>query len=391
MFRLVSFSVILSISFSIMAQTKDMQSIIRSVKEKYAPDTRVEVFDVKSEEKDAILTLTGETSSEAAYHELGTEAKSISAKVENNIRLLPDKSLGDEVWGVIYNSAGFIRYEGKYSAEIVTQALLGMPVRILEQANGWRRIQTPDKYIGWINGSVKPMTKSDLKAYLALPKIVITSFYTSSYEKPKSKSLPVSDLVAGNMLVLKGVSGKYYHVAYPNGREAYVLKSDAKKESEWLKDIRLTQESILAMADQFKGIPYFWGGTSTKGVDCSGFTKMVYFLHGIILARDASQQVNYGITVDPEGKRNGLQKGDLLFFGTKPTPERPKGHIIHVGIYIGDNRFIHASDYIRISSFDPADSLYDDYNTNRYLCARRIIGAVNTQGIEEIGKNDFYR
>ena len=119
--------------------------------------------------------------------------------------------------------------------------------------------------------------------------------------------------------------------------------------------------------------------------------KLVYFLHGVILQRDASQQVLNGKLIDEKGDFSNAQKGDLVFFGTKATPENPKERVVHVGIYIGDMKFIHASDYIRINSFDPADPLYDEYNTNRYLRTKRIIGEVGTKGIERIFENEFYK
>jgi len=110
-------------------------------------------------------------------------------------------------------------------------------------------------------------------------------------------------------------------------------------------------------------------------------------MHGIILARDASQQVLSGRLIDETGDFREALPGDLVFFGTKATPENPKERVVHVGIYIGDRRFIHASDFIHINSFDPADPLYDDYNTKRYLRTKRIIGEVNGDGIEEMFNN----
>ncbi|HBF96484.1 MAG TPA: hypothetical protein DDW66_09405, partial [Porphyromonadaceae bacterium] len=111
----------------------------------------------------------------------------------------------------------------------------------------------------------------------------------------------VSDLVIGDMLVLKGEKGRFYRVGYPDGREAYIRQSDAKELKKWLQEMELTPKSIVRVARQFMGIPYVWGGTSFKGLDCSGLTKLVYFLHGVILQRDASQQVLTGRPVDDNG------------------------------------------------------------------------------------------
>lgn len=383
--------ILLLSTLSVMSQKNDMESVIKLVKEKYAPDTRVEVFEIEAIRQTDKLILKGKTSSEAAHDELLKQLGNLTVEVVDSIVLLPDKELGDAVWGVIYNSVGTLRAAPRYSAEIVSQGLLGMPVKILEKRGGWRRVQTPDKYIGWVNGSVKAMTQSELKEYMQKPKIIVSAVFARSLQNPDIYSLPVSDLVAGNMLVVNGEKDGFFQVEYPDGREAYVSRAESEKITDWLGAIELTGESIVNTAYQFLGTPYLWGGTSAKGVDCSGFTKTVYFLHGIILSRDASQQVHAGKLIDTEGDFSDALPGDLVFFGEKPTDDNPKERVVHVGIYIGGNRFIHASDYVHINSFDPADPLYDPYNTGRYLRTKRVLGQINTPGIEEIFSNNFYR
>lgn len=117
-------------------------------------------------------------------------------------------------------------------------------------------------------------------------------------------------------------------------------------------------QSIVSFARQFLGTPYVWAGCSPKGFDCSGFTCYVYSRFGINLPHAADQQFKKGVKVTQ------LKAGDLVFFSTyEPGPS-------HVGIYIGNNQFIHGSSgagKVTITSMDAP------YYTSRYLGARRII------------------
>lgn len=368
----------------------DLEQVIQTIENKYAPDKRVEIFSIETTESGEEPMLKGETSSLQAHKELLTKAQEIYPFIKDSIRLMPDEVIGEKNWGVIYNSVADVRSKPAYSSEMVTQVLMGMPVRILDKSGSWLRIQTPEGYIGWMSGSVHRLKHGELKEYLAKPKIVITAQYAKSYFQPDTQSQSVSDIVVGNMLKVDGEEKDFYKVTYPDGREAFVEKQNAQKIESWLNEIELTGESIVQSAKQLMGVPYVWGGTSSKGLDCSGFTKTVYWLHGVIIARDASQQIKYGIEIDRVGKFDDAQKGDLVFFGVKATDKNPKEKVVHVGIYIGNQQFIHASDYIHINSFNPESELYDEYNTNRYLCTMRYIGSEENAGITPIGLHPFY-
>lgn len=120
-------------------------------------------------------------------------------------------------------------------------------------------------------------------------------------------------------------------------------------------NLNLFGNEVIAYAAGFIGTPYVWGGTTVNpGFDCSGFTQYVYAHFGVKLGRTTYDQIKDGISI----ARDQLQPGDLVFFGTADNPH-------HMGIYVGNNFFIHAprtGDVIKISPMTRSD----------YLTARRV-------------------
>src|SRR5690606_30803966 len=100
-------------------------------------------------------------------------------------------------------------------------------------------------------------------------------------------------------------------------------------------------------------------------------TKTVFFLNGLIIPRDASQQIHTGELVDSTKNFENLVPGDLLFFGKKAT-DTSKERVVHVGMWIGDNKFIHAMGDVHISNMDTTADDFDKYKYDRYLRTKRI-------------------
>lgn len=373
------------------ADQEPYDSIIDSARKRCVPDKRVSLFEATiTRQPDRALLVKGKTTSAEAKQELFRQVQSGGYRSVDSLEVWPFASLGEAVYGVVNLSAVCISTKPEFGAEMSTQALLGMPVRILDN-DDWVRIQTPDRYIGWItSGGVVPMNRVQYRAWLSAPKVIFVACYGNSYERPDVRAATVSDLVCGNVLRKLGEKGSFYRVSYPDGRQAYVRKSDAKPVEQWQNKIRLTPESILQAARSLLGVPYVWGGTSSKGVDCSGLIKVVTFMHGLILQRDASQLAQTGRPVDITQNYDRLQAGDLLFFGRAAGAGRGE-QVSHVAFYLGDRRFIHSSTCVRISSLDPASPAYDAFNTGRLIKAVRFLDAVGTPGIERIDQNDFYQ
>ncbi|MFD1141605.1 NlpC/P60 family protein [Larkinella insperata] len=344
--------------------------IIEAVQKQYAPDKRVAIFNV---EADSSGNLTGFTNLPEAKQALLSQLKAADRPVVDQIQLLPSPALGEKVYAIVNVSVANLRTNARHSGELATQALLGMPLKIWDKDRSWYQVQTPDQYISWTDsGALQLMTKADYDQWQAAEKIIYTSPFGFVYSESGKRSQTVSDIVAGDMLALVSEQRQCYQVRYPDGRTGYVLKRDAQRLDRWQAMARPTEDALVSTAKSLMGIPYLWGGTSVKGMDCSGFTKTVYMLNGQQLPRDASQQVNVGELIETPGKNfSQLRPGDLLFFGEPATLDKPE-RVVHVGMWIGNNEFIHASGQIRISSLDPAAPNFDAYELNRFLRAKRV-------------------
>lgn len=357
------------------SQYSDMQRIVDSVGVKYAPDKRVVVYRVKVTDENP-RALRGVISDQGAYESLISSLRKASIPFLDSIRVLPDKKkLGEKFWAFVPLSVINISVSPSFDAEISKQALLGTPVKILDKRDGWYQIQTPDGYIGWTNTRLKSLSTQEKTAYNKKGKLIIVAHNAWVYEGKSDTAAVVSDVVMGNLLTLEENYDRenFVKVSLPDGRKGYVLGKVALPLNQWKNTIRLNGDNLIKLAKTFQGLPYFWGGTSVRGVDCSGFTNLIYFMHGVILPRDASQQYYCGLEVDTRRGWDKLDKGDLLFFGEKNEKNPSNPRVVHVAVYIGNSNFIHSSDRVHIASFDPQSALYDEYNHKRFLGAKRII------------------
>lgn len=353
-----------------------INATIDSLKNEYAPDRRVARLDVEVKYGDGRYTFTGESDQIQAVDVLLGYAQKLEIAFMDSIRRLPDETTWQFPYAVVNNSVANIRSQPRHSAELATQATLGTALKVLKITDEWYMVQTPDDYISWVDhGGVKLMTAEEFESWEQAEKVIVTIYNAAVLDGEGSRSV-VSDVVLGNKLVVLDKSGDDFIVQFPDGRTGKLNKANAMKYEQWLATVQTSGDSIEKYARGLMGVPYLWGGTSAKGMDCSGFTKTVYFMNGLVIPRDASQQIEAGDVIDENLAFEDLVKGDLLFFG-KPATDSTKRKTTHVGIWLGNDQFIHASKRVRISSIDPESEYYDEFNKNRYLGSRRYIGSTN--------------
>jgi len=317
-------------------QINDAEKNIDEVKHEYAPDSRVAIFNVSIEKDGGKIILVGETNNLDAKNELLSKMKESEITIQDKITILPSKDLEGKIYGIVNASVCNIRAKAKHASELLTQSLLGHPLRIYKK-NEYYYVQTTDNYLGWLNGNeLVTMNETEYKDWQDSKKIIFLKETGFSYSKPDVNSTRVSGLIMADLLKYISKKDGFTKVEYPDGRQAYVLSNQCESFDLWKSKTNPTAENILNVAYKFLGEPYLWGGTSAKMLDCSGLSKTAYFMNGIILPRDASQQVFVGETIIENAEEyKKLQPADLLFFGYE---KNGRERITHVGIYIGNGK-----------------------------------------------------
>lgn len=262
-----------------------------------------------------------------------------------------------------------MRRSGDYDAEMISQALLGTPVKVFSTGR-WNEIETPDGYRGWVHEeAIALLDERGLSAWESAEKLIVTAMTGLVHEDPAEDSPTISDIVGGDRLEYLGSRGGWLRAGFPDGRVGYVRRTDAVRESLWRRTLRQDGDAIVETALRFLGFPYIWGGMSPKGADCSGFVRAVLWMHDIVIPRDAGPQSEYCERLD----LSQLQKGDLIFFGRLDPDGNMTQRVNHVGIYIGDGRYIHSLGLVKIASLRKEDELFDPITSGRALFGGRYL------------------
>lgn len=379
--RLANLLIFIVLSISCFGQQQLVQNLT-ALQKQLVPDKRVALLDISVNDTIRPTVVKGETNLPNAKQLIADFFVKNDFKVTDSIRLLPDEAVEEKTWALATLSVSNVRSKPDDASELVSQVVMGTPMKILDIKNKWYRIQTPEKYIGWIDAAeLQPLSANEMDRWKTSNRYLFNHVFGVVYSEPNKRSELVSDMVLNGMFEAVSEEKGFLKITLPDGRKGFVRKSDCISFRDWSQQ-KLNVKEVVAVAKQMMGFPYLWGGTSSKAADCSGFVKLAFYSQGIILARDASQQARYGEVIDIANPSN-LQPGDLLFFG------RSAQRITHVGIYMGNGDFIHSSGKVHIASIDPNSAKFNP--SRNFVAARRIATRLGTEGIEKAADHPWYK
>ncbi len=259
-----------------------------------------------------------------------------------------------------YNLRGYINVSAAnlyrrpvFSSEICSQAVLWEKVEIIGRRKAFLKVVAEDGYKGW---------KSEKQISPDSGPVSLKMVYSPKVDvHDATGGNPIGEAVTGSYIKIISEKEGWHQIGFPDGRLGWVKRDAFGTPPE------PGRESVVQTAKSFLGAPYFWGGKTRAGIDCSGFTQLVHKLHGIRIPRDSGLQHKAARFVSDDPLKG--MPGDLLFFVESGR------RITHVAIRMEGGRIIHASGRVRIQSLSPDDDCFNPKLGDTFVCVKTFLSS----------------
>ncbi|MDZ7860998.1 MAG: C40 family peptidase [Candidatus Krumholzibacteriota bacterium] len=268
----------------------------------------------------------------------------------------------EETLFLVGGSVANIRNVPSHGGELITQALAGEQLEGLMRRGDWVLVRLPDGYIGWVySWSLLRADRREIEEWKRSVNGMVERNTAVVYSQAGGEGVRVCELVAGSLVRIDGTGNNSYSVTLADGRRGFVGISDISDPP----GAKADRGRLISRARVFLGIPYLWGGTTSRGFDCSGFIKRVFQMEGVSLPRDSDLQYEVSEKAVP-GESRGAEPGSLFFF-------REAGRISHVALSTGSGRFIHARGEVTPGSLIESDKYFDRELAESFFSSRSVI------------------
>lgn len=307
------------------------EELIDAVQREYVPDFRSGIFDVQAAQRDGLVVLLGQTTHAAAVADLLDRLAAHGVAAIDEVVRLPDAAIEGTRHALVRAAVAPVYAEPRLPAPQITQLVLGMRVELLARDGDWLRIRGEDGYLGWVHeGHVHTGSEDWAHAWER----------GSDGEPVVSLGADLVDEHGSTLARLPWGARIVRHTgAYqlPDGRRGTVANGEVVAVDRLADWFPARGDSVARTARRWLGAPYLWGGVTLNGVDCSGLSQAVLWMHGVALPRDSDLQSLIGAHIDVSEDFAGARAGDLLYFAETGA------RVSHVAISMGGPLIIHAA------------------------------------------------
>jgi hypothetical protein len=313
---------------------KAVEDTIEQVRKDLGLDRRSSVFEVHAVLRAESVTVLGHATEESAVEEVLRRLRKrddVEEVIDEVVRL-PGRLVEADQHALVRAPVAPMYEEPRVPAPQITQLVLGARVDLLSRQGVWWRLRAEDGYIGWMHaGYLEPGSEE----------------WAHSWERGTAGTPVVSlgaDLLNddGDVIARLPWGARLFRTSHDtfklsDGRAGKIAGGEVVGVDRLFDRFPPLGESVTRTARRWVGAPYLWGGVTMAGVDCSGLTQAVLWMHGVGLPRDSDLQARVGVNVETAANFSALRPGDLLYFSE--APER----ISHVAISLGGSGIVHSS------------------------------------------------